>query len=165
MRKQRLKTLIVLMLCGFGISLQSCKEEQKTIKPVVIEFKKEGELVLKTSTDSIIQHIDIEIAEDDYQTQTGLMYRDFLAPNQGMLFIFPEADYRAFYMKNTKIPLDIIYVDADKKIVSFQKNAQPYSEASLPSNVPAKYVLEINAGLADTWELKLGDKIEYQRID
>ncbi|MBJ7881261.1 DUF192 domain-containing protein [Gelidibacter salicanalis] len=159
------KTVAMLTLGACCVQFQSCKEEQKTIEPVVIEFKKEGELVLKKANDSIVKHLDIEIADDDYQTQTGLMYRDQMDQNHGMLFVFPEADYHSFYMKNTKIALDIIYIDADKNIVSFQKNAQPFSEASLPSNVPAKYVLEINAGLADEWQLEIGDKIEYQRVN
>jgi uncharacterized membrane protein (UPF0127 family) len=64
-------------------------------------------------------------------------------------------------MKNTKIPLDIIYINADKKIVSIQKNAKPLDETSLPSEAPAKYVLEINAGLSDQWNLQSGDKIDY----
>ena len=78
-----------------------------------------------------------------------------------MLFIFPDEDFRSFYMKNTKIPLDIIYIDADKTIVSIQKNAKPFDETSLPSDAPAKYVLEINGGLFDEWQLQIGDKITY----
>ncbi|MEO8774665.1 MAG: DUF192 domain-containing protein [Gelidibacter sp.] len=165
MKTSAFKLITILTLCAFCFQFQGCKDNQNTVKPLVIEFKKEGELILKTSNDSLIKNLDIEIADDEYHTQTGLMYRDSMGQEQAMLFIFPEADYRAFYMKNTKIPLDIIYIDADKKIVSFQKNAQPYSEASLPSNVPAKYVLEINGGLADQWELKVGDKMEYKRMD
>lgn len=155
----------ILFLIALGtFQFHSCKEDTKTIKPVVVEFKKEGELLLKTTNDSLIKQIDIEIADDEYHTQTGLMYRDSMDEQQGMLFVFPDEEQRAFYMKNTKIPLDIIYIDANKVIVSFQKNAEPYSEASLPSNLPAQYVLEINAGLADQWQLNIGDKIEYTAI-
>jgi hypothetical protein len=80
-----------------------------------------------------------------------------------MLFVFDDATERYFYMKNTKIPLDIIYISDTKKIVSFQKNAQPFDESSLPSNVPAKYVLEINAGLSDAWSLTVGDSISFRQ--
>ena len=163
MKIQVFKLTAIVILGVFCLQFQSCKDDQKTIRPTVIEFKKDGELVLKTSKDSIIKNLDIEIAEDEYQTQTGLMYRDVLGQNQGMLFVFPEEGLRSFYMKNTKIALDIIYIDADKKIVSFQNHAQPFNEASLPSNVPAQYVLEINAGLAEKWQLEVGDIIEYQR--
>ncbi|MEZ4792978.1 MAG: DUF192 domain-containing protein [Gelidibacter sp.] len=147
-------------LCCLTVS--SCKEDKKTVKPIVITFKKEGELTIKkTVSDSIIKTIDIEIADDDYQTQTGLMYRDSMKDDQGMLFVFPKASYHSFYMKNTRIPLDIIYIGSDKKIVSIQKNAKPFDETSLPSNAPAQYVLEINAGLSDTWTLEVGDMIEF----
>ncbi|WP_163517521.1 DUF192 domain-containing protein [Gelidibacter japonicus] len=165
MKKSAFQLVVLLTLGVSCLQFQSCKEEQRVIKPVVIEFKKEAELVLKNANDSIIKKLDIEIADDEYKTQTGLMYRDQMGELQGMLFVFPDEDFRSFYMKNTNIPLDIIYIDADKKIVSFQKNAQPNNETSLPSNAPAKYVLEINAGLADEWQLEVGDKMEYIKVE
>lgn len=164
MNRLYLKIISISFLGIVCIAISSCKEDAKPVKQVVITFKSEGELILrKASTDSIIKSIDIEIADDDYQTQTGMMYRDALEVHQGMLFVFPKAEYHSFYMKNTKIPLDIIYIDSDKKIVSIQKNAQPFDENSLPSKAPAQYVLEINAGLSDTWNLEVGDKIDYSR--
>ncbi|MBF8150453.1 DUF192 domain-containing protein [Winogradskyella sp. F6397] len=150
------------------VMFSSCKEEKKTISTdkVVVTFKKEGTLTLKKAdSDSIIKTIDIEIADDEYSTQTGLMYRDKLETNHGMLFIFPNVQMRSFYMKNTKIPLDIIYIDEAKTIVSFQKNAKPMDETSLPSEAPAKYVLEINGGLSDAWQLAVGDKISFETIE
>lgn len=164
MKNRGFNLLLLLMLSGGTLYFHSCKEEPRSVKPVVIEFKKEAELFLKTANDSIIAEMDIEIADDEYQTQTGLMYRTSMEKNQGMLFVFPEEEPRAFYMKNTLIALDIIYIDVNKNIVSFQKNAKPNDEASLPSNAPAKYVLEVNAGLADQWELQVGDKIEYNIV-
>ena len=161
MKNRNLKIISVITLGLLCLNMSSCKDDKKTVKPVVIKFKKEGELTLKKANDSVIKTIDIEIADDDYQTQTGLMYRDSMEEHQGMLFVFPKADYHSFYMKNTKIPLDIIYIDANKTIVSFQKNAKPFDENSLPSEKPAKYVLEINAGLSDKWNLEVGDKIAY----
>ncbi|HLT32204.1 MAG TPA: DUF192 domain-containing protein [Aquaticitalea sp.] len=154
--------IVSLGLCF--VSVSSCKEEKKTVMPVVVTFKKEGELTLrKAESDSIVKKIDIEIADDDYETQTGLMYRNSMENNQGMLFVFPDADYHAFYMKNTQFPLDIIYIGADKKIINIVKNAKPFDESSLPSEAPAQYVLEINAGLSDQLNLEAGDKIEYHK--
>jgi hypothetical protein len=83
--------------------------------------------------------------------------------NQGMLFIFPNEAMHSFYMKNTEFPLDIIYIDANQKIASFQKNAQPYDESGLTSKVPIKYVLEVNAGLSDEMGLQVGDSISFTR--
>ena len=110
-----------------------------------------------------ITTIDIEIADDEYQTQTGLMYRKSMLPNQGMLFIFPEEAPRSFYMKNTEFALDIIYIDKNNKVVSIQKNAKPYDETSLPSEGPAQYVLEVNAQLTDSWNLKARDSISFTK--
>ena len=150
------------VLCFSSIS---CKNEtkSKTVKAITVSFEKEGELqIKKAASDSIITKLDIEVADDDYSTQTGLMYRKHMEAHQGMLFIFPDSDYRSFYMKNTEIPLDIIYISDNKEIVSIQKNAKPMDETSLPSEAPAKYVLEVNAGLSDTWNLEKGDVIEFK---
>ena len=143
------------------IVFSACKEDKKVIKQTEVAFKKEGELTIfkKDSTQVIL---DIEIADTEYETQTGLMYRSSMETNQGMLFIFNDVAQRSFYMKNTQIPLDLIFIDGDNKIVSFQKNAKPFDENSLPSNAPAKYVLEINAGLVDKWVVTVGDSISYK---
>ena len=159
-----MKKLHLFTTAIFCVSLvfTSCKEEKKNIKPIEITFKKEGELTLyKSITDTIISKLDIEIADTDYDVQTGLMYRNSMAENQGMLFVFPTMRERFFYMKNTRIPLDLIYINNNKLIVSFQENANPLDEASLPSEVPAQYVLEVNAGLAEKWLLEIGDRMEY----
>jgi len=152
-----LAILIISSIC-----LSACKNETKVIKPIEIIFKKEGELTLyKSTSDSIIAKLDIEIADTNYDIQTGLMYRNSMLDTRGMLFVFPTMRERLFYMKNTRIPLDLIYLGDKMSIVSFQENAQPFNEASLPSIVPAQYVLEINAGLAEKWLLEIGDRVEY----
>ncbi|GAA4813595.1 DUF192 domain-containing protein [Litoribaculum gwangyangense] len=151
------RNLITATLCFFVV-FYACKEDKKVIKQTEITFKKEGELTI-FKNDSTQVKLDIEIADTEYDTQTGLMYRNTMEKNQGMLFVFDDVELRYFYMKNTKIPLDLIFIDENNKIVSFQKNAQPYNESSLPSNVPAKYVLEINAGLVDKWNINVGDRV------
>jgi len=103
------------------------------------------------------------LAEDEYETQTGLMHRSSLQNNQAMLFIFPDVKMRSFYMKNTLISLDIIYLDEAKKVVSIQKNAKPMDETSLPSTAPAKYVLEINGGLSNQLNIVEGDSISFSK--
>ncbi|MEW7280552.1 DUF192 domain-containing protein [Aquimarina sp. 2201CG1-2-11] len=148
--------------------LFSCKTDSKNTKNLTKEvtFTKEGELVLHSVNDSVtkqITQIDIEIADDEYQVQTGLMYRKSMQSNQGMLFIFPEEAPRSFYMKNTEFALDIIYIDKNNKVVSIQKNAKPYDETSLPSEGPAQYVLEVNAQQTDSWNLKARDSISFTK--
>ena len=80
-----------------------------------------------------------------------------------MLFIFPDEQPRSFYMKNTEFSLDIIFIDAEKEIVSIQKNAKPLDQRSLPSEGPSQYVLEVNAGLSNQWNLEAGDRIDWNR--
>lgn len=165
MSHKNVRLVTLLALGCMSLTVTSCKNKNKSIKPIEITFKKEGELKLyKSATDSIKAKLDIEIADNEYETQTGLMYRNAMKENRGMLFIFNNEQARYFYMKNTKIPLDIIYISADKKIVSFQKHAKPFDETSLPSNYPAKYVLEVNAGQADAWSLVVGDSISFSNI-
>lgn len=153
----------ITLISVLTLSIIACKEDKKIVTQTAISFKKEGELTIFKLADSTKITLDIEIADTDFDIQTGLMYRDSMAKTQGMLFVFDDVTKRYFYMKNTKIPLDIIYINDANKIVSFQKNAKPFDESSLPSNVPAKYVLEVNAGLADAWALTVGDSINYSK--
>lgn len=104
----------------------------------------------------------VEVADTPDKQQLGLMFRESMPRNQGMLFIFSGETMRAFWMKNTKIPLDIIYFDKDLKLVSVA-NAKPCRTASCksyPSAGPAMYVLELNAGLAAELDLAAGDQLE-----
>jgi len=158
-----------IFYCLFiAISVIACKKENanKKIKPTEITFKHEGNLQILDSTQTVIKTLAIEFAEDDYEHQTGLMYRKQMDSNKGMLFIFNDDDVRirSFYMKNTYIPLDIIFIDANQKIINIAKDAEPLNENSLFSEAPAKYVLEINAGLSEQWHLKPGQRILFTRL-
>ena len=104
-------------------------------------------------------HFSVEIAANYNTREQGLMCRPTLADDQGMLFEFQDVDQRTFWMKDTLIGLDIIYIGADGRIVSIQKNAKPLDRTPLPSFGPATGVLEINAGLSDKLGLKPGDKV------
>ncbi|TDR23553.1 DUF192 domain-containing protein [Marinicella litoralis] len=131
-----------------------------------------GVLVLFLSSCHINQHrvtinditFAVELADDDNKRALGLMYRKEMADDDGMLFIFPDSQMRAFWMKNTLIPLDILYFDANKKIVSISENTPPCKNTSsrcpnYPSLKPTKYVLEINAGLSEKYGFKAGDEM------
>lgn len=145
-------------------SLISCGDDSKesAIETPVIEFKKEGELQL-LKNDTVIQTLDIEIAETAYERETGLMYRESMEDDQGMLFIFSNEAERSFHMKNTYFPLDLIFYNRDSTVVSIYENAQPRDETSIPSNAPAQFVLEINAGNAGEWNIETGDKMRFSR--
>jgi len=128
-----------------------------------ITFTKQGSLEIMDSLNSPKAHFDIEFATDEYSRQTGLMYRKSMKDNQAMLFVFEDEVPRYFYMKNTYISLDIIYISAQNKIVSFAKNAKPLDETALPSHQAAKYVLEIKSGLADQYHLTINDKVLWHK--
>jgi len=81
-----------------------------------------------------------------------------------MFFIFPDVLFHSFYMKNTKIPLDLIFIDDKLRIASFKENAQPMDETGLSSEVPVQYVLELNAGQRKQYSLEIGDRIAFIRM-
>lgn len=160
--------LLVLLSIIF---FESCKDntqnsQSDSILQEEIQFTKEGTLTITAAdTDTTrVDQLNIEIAETDYETETGLMYRNSMDQNQGMLFIFDEIRERFFYMKNTTIPLDIIYIKADKTIATIVEDAQPMQEENLPSGEPVKFVLEVNAGMSKRWGLKTGDTVDWTRL-
>ncbi len=160
---KRMKYNLVAYLC-IAVFLFSCGDDPRDpdVETVEIEFKKEGELQLLKDGE-VTRTIDIEIADSPYEWETGLMYRESMEDNQGMLFIYPNSAPRSFYMKNTYIPLDIIFMNNDTTVVSFKENAPPRDESSIPSNAPAKFVLEINAGKMAVWNIEVGDKMRFYR--
>lgn len=163
--KKRILSLATLSLF-LSLSLTSCGDDdkkQEVIETDPITFTKEGELYMIKASGDTLKKLDIELAESDYEHQTGLMYRESMEDDQGMLFIYDDERVRSFYMKNTYIPLDIIYYAADSTLVSIQKNTTPRDETSLPSEGPAKFVLEINGGLSDAWGVEQGDKISFKK--
>ncbi len=104
----------------------------------------------------------VELATTPDEQSRGLMFRDHLDQDRGMLFVFPKEDLYPFWMKNTLIPLDIIWIDENKEVVFISKNTQPCGELSCPMINPgekAKYVLEVNAGVSDSIGLLIGDEV------
>ena len=108
------------------------------------------------------QRFAVEIADTREKQALGLMFRDSMPADQGMLFIFPNEAPRSFWMKNTRIALDIMYFDKDLRLVSISADTQPCRVSrcpSYPSIAPAKYVLELNAGTALELGIGLGDRL------
>ncbi len=142
-----------------SISSSSNSSSSSNNSTANITFRKDGDLEFVTESGN--KKIDVEIVDQEANILQGLMYRRSMAENQGMLFKFPDMRPRSFWMKNTYIPLDIIYVDSDKKIVSIQKNTEPLNASSLPSEGDAQYVVEVNAGFCDAYGIKKGDQINF----
>lgn len=112
--------------------------------------------------------VNVELALTDQQHAQGLQYRDSLDRDKGMLFVFGQPVEVSFWMKNTLIPLDIIWIDESRKIIYIQKNAAPCFKEPCPSygpQKPAQYVLEVNAGWSDAHRANIGDFAEFRFMD
>ena len=103
-----------------------------------------------------IARFNVELARTEEERARGLMQRAKLPRLSGMLFVYPDEKPRAFWMKNTLIPLDILFFDARGVLVGLQENARPFDLTPLPSGAPARFVLEINGGLAKTLRITKG---------
>lgn len=159
----RILTAVIVVFFMAG-----CKEKDPD-KPIGkgsdtnFTFKKEGEVIFNKADSSVIKKIDVEVAENDAERQQGLMNRPWMEETQGMIFIFDENKPLSFWMRNTIIPLDIMFVDADFKIVSIAENTQPFSDKGIPSKGNAKYVVEVVAGFSEKYNVHPGDFINFHR--
>jgi uncharacterized membrane protein (UPF0127 family) len=118
-----------------------------------------GSLVLKTATGD--HNFTIEVATTDQERALGLMFRRSLPENAGMLFLYDRPQPAAMWMKNTLIPLDIVFIAADGTVHRIESNTEPFSTALVSSEGPVVGVLELNAGEAGKIGLKRGDKVVY----
>ena len=103
----------------------------------------------------------VEIAKTIEERRTGLMYKKKLLNNEGMLFIFPREKIIQLWMKNTYIPLDVIFISENKVIVDIKKNMEKLSETIVKSKVKSRYALEFNAGLINKLDIEIGDKVLF----
>ena len=103
----------------------------------------------------------VEVAKTIEERRIGLMYRKKLLNNEGMLFIFPREKIIQLWMKNTYIPLDVIFISENKVIVDIKKNMEKLSETIVKSKVKSRYALEFNAGLINKLDIKIGDKVLF----
>lgn len=106
----------------------------------------------------------VELSTDNATHSKGLSFRDELPEDRGMLFIFSHDRKQRFWMRNTFIPLDIIYLDSNYRVVNMALDVEPCAKdpcKKYPSNVPVRYVLEVNAGVGTSLGLKLGDRVNF----
>lgn len=106
----------------------------------------------------------LEIADTEAQREKGLMFRTSLAPDAGMLFDYHKEQEASFWMQNTLIPLDMVFIAADGTVKTIHVNARPLDTTPIPSEVPIRFVLEIAGGRSQEIGLKVGDKFEHDRV-
>jgi uncharacterized membrane protein (UPF0127 family) len=108
---------------------------------------------------------DLEVARTPRARADGLMYRKTLAPAAGMVFVFPDVAPRSFWMKNTYLPLDMIFVGPDHKVVGVVSRAEPLTLSSRGVPAPAKLVIELNGGVAERLGVGPGTLVRFDRLD
>ncbi|HUC99172.1 MAG TPA: DUF192 domain-containing protein [Candidatus Polarisedimenticolaceae bacterium] len=106
----------------------------------------------------------VEVAATSEKREVGLMYRRELPADRGMLFIFPAERVNSFWMKNTPIPLDMIFIGRERKIVGIVHETVPFSLDGRSVSVPSQYVLEINGGLSRRYGFKAGDGVKFDNV-
>ncbi len=151
-------SVLAIAVIGFFIVNNFIPKEPKL---EYYTFTKEGELTFTDSLGTLKTKIDLEIADNEYERELGLMNRNEMKENQGMLFIFDTQKFQSFWMRNTLISLDMIFVNNQKRIVTIHKGTKILAETSYPSSEPAMYVVEVIAGYTDKHNIQVGDKIDW----
>ncbi len=129
------------------------------------EFTKEGTLTFIQPDSSSAATIDIEIADTPEERERGLMFRRSMGYDRGMLFLFDTADESGFWMKNTAMPLDIIFVAPDSQVVSISERTRPFSEDQIRPAAPKQFVVEVRAGFVNRFGITDSTRIRWQRLN
>lgn len=154
--------LFIPLIAGIIFGIMP-RPKQKPAGPV---FQKQGELQFHgRQSREVLTGIDIELARDEMSRARGLMWRRSLGENEGMLFIMEAQEVQSFWMLNTYIPLDILFVDEQKQIVTIRSNTAPQSLQPVTSDKPALYVVEVNAGFCKKHGIETGDYIDFRILD
>ena len=162
--RRHLRTVSIVFFLQASL-LSSCTHHNQTLKvnQPSASICKEGTLDFVRFDKSIKASIAIEIADTPETQMKGLMGRKNLDDNSGMLFVFEHLEPQKFWMKNTLVPLDIIFVGGDGYIVNIVESAPPLSNRRYRSKGPVKYVVEVRAGFAKRFQLDTDTCIQWQR--
>ena len=148
--------LVVAFINACG---NSTKKEEPSKKGRVLEYT--NTLSFLDENGNVVSTLRFEKADDPAERNQGLMDVNSMPADAGMVFYFDTEEPQSFWMMNTPLSLDIMYVSADSTIVSIYKSTTPFSDKSLPSGKPAKYVIETNAGYSISNDIKEGMKVRF----
>ncbi len=154
----------IVVIAAVVIFLAISNLLKKNVTDSEYKFKKDGTLTFLNDSSQVKAKIDIQIANTEFDRELGLMFRKSMKENQGMLFIFPQDTTQTFWMRNTFIPLDMVFINSQKVIVSISKDTKILSDQTYTSRGPAQYVLEVNAGYCDKFNIHSGDKVTWKEI-
>ncbi len=128
-------------------------------RPACLENPKQPPAVVLTTSSGKELRIEVELATRAEQRARGLMYRRHLEAMTGMLFVYPAEKVQSFWMENTYIPLDIIFIGENLRVLGTIQNTQPLSKQHLSIDSPSRYVLEVNAGVVKQYDIRVGSRI------
>jgi uncharacterized membrane protein (UPF0127 family) len=146
----------VMVVLAFGIVLAVSARAQDAVT-----FDRS---TLKIETAGGVHSFDIEVATNDAQRARGLMFRNEMAPDAGMLFVYRRDRVLTMWMANTYLPLDMLFIGGDGRIVSITRNTIPLSRTTISSRKRARAVLELNAGTARRLGINAGDRVVYDGL-
>lgn len=145
---------VVLVLGGLGCAAGTGCREEATGPPRAMLSGRGGQVVT----------VAVEVVRRPHALRQGLMYRDRLAAAGGMLFVYPAEDQRSFWMKNTYIPLDIVFIGDNRRIVGIVRDAQPLTTTPRRVDAPSRFVLEVNAGFTRRHGVRTGSRVRFENV-
>ncbi len=140
--------LTAVLLLSAGAGQAECRNDQVELR----------------SPAGAVARFGVEVADDEGERAQGLMFRDAMPAGAGMLFVYPKPGPVAFWMKNTRIPLDMVFADASGTVVHVHANAEPGNETPIPGGSAVQFVLEINGGLAGALGIGPGTAMRHPAV-
>jgi uncharacterized protein len=148
-------TVAIIFALLFGCAANQGCRERASLPPAVVFEGHNGKAT----------RVSVEVVSNDEDRARGLMFRRKLGPEAGMLFVYQFEDNHAFWMKNTYIPLDMIFIGANMRVVGLASNTQPMSLKRIQVEMPSMYILEVNAGFAKTHGIEEGTLVRLDGIE
>ena len=150
-----------LALCAL-LTLCACRGSAPSVDRA--DAPRTGARVVLESPSGRSASVAVEVARTEAERERGLMFRQKLGADEGMLFVFPESGDQAFWMKNTLIPLDMIFIAESGAVVGVVADAEPFSTTPRSVGTPSRYVLEVNGGWSAAHGIARGDRVRFEGI-
>lgn len=161
----RVSVLLLLATLGPLVVLGCADDTEQSSTEDTRGLQNEGTLTFFQPDRDTLKTITIDIADTDDERKQGLMRQRSLGYDRGMLFIFDEVSTGSMWMKNTPLPLDIIFVAPDSQIINIARRTTPLSEEEITPAAPRKFVVEVRAGFADRFGLTDSARVRWTRTD
>jgi uncharacterized membrane protein (UPF0127 family) len=158
------RALVLVLLAALVTDGAGCRNGRSATPPAPTTTQAAPKVILHGEPGGRAIPVRVELARTDSERERGLMYRNHLDPDAGMLFLFPRPAPLSFWMRNTLIPLDMIFIDPDRRILGIVENAAPETEIPRRVEGDSQYVLEIAGGLSQRWGVHAGSSVEFEGL-